>query len=654
MSRIRQRVIRGIPALLILLLSGNVAWGQPPEIRAVVSPAPNAGRWNNTPVTVTFVCERVATCPQPVTVTEEGTHRVTGAAVDAQGQPVETSAVVQIDLAGPTISLSSPSAGTRTDAASVAIAASVSDAISGVAVAFCNGEPAHVSGGVSSCTRPLREGANVVIVSTLDAAGNSASAAMEIWREVAPRILQLSPNELTIGVAHPPRALQLIDESGRTLQTGVECQVRDSAVIQVVKTEDAPCALVGLAQGKTVVSAIWEGLSATMTVTVLDAQKPPLGTLMWTIPKTAGFEVKERVQLDAAGDNNLLVIEGSPSSGLFRVKALEKAPRLLFWQWPAVAPHDKILRWMGDTGGGGLLLVQSRGSARTAIVRVGRPAVGIEWRYESAGRLLDGWAMGWDGTLYIAEIQGDGFAHILGIDSATGRAKFRLPMPRPLRSSFERRCAPTASLLTATPVTLGPATVPDGERAAFAFIEELAADEGDQKGCGPSQAKRYALKLLRVDSDGRSTIRTLREVTSPGGAAHFALHVVVPDGRDANLVPVRTTLPDGSVDNRIVRVENASERVTQYTLPALGQYVLGAERAFMSDGRLLVAFDPVTGAVQWTSRSPRGDFEIKFAVRHGGVVVGVGDGSMMKFDRDGASEQVMPPNSFVDLRPYVR
>jgi hypothetical protein len=634
----------GIPVFLFLV-SG--AWAQP-AIRAVVTPAPNAAGWNNTPVTVTFVCDQAPACPDPVTVTEQGTKRVSGNVLDAQGRSLEAIAVVNIDTAPAVISLSPPGTGDRTTAAAVAISASLLDAASGVMSAFCNGDPARLAGTALDCTRPLQEGANVIIVSTLDAAGNSASEALTIWRDITPRAVQLSPMRLTIGVGQPARLLQLMDDSGRSLDTDVECQTRNASVIQVVKTDDGPCAVIGLAAGETVVSATWRGLSSTAAVTVLDVEKPPLGTILLELPQTPGFKLQERVQLVPKSDADLLLVESSAASGLFRVKAIEKTSRrFLSWEWPAMAPHEKIIRWMGDQGGGGLLFVQARGSARTAVVRIGHAPGQTMWRYESAGRLLDGWAMDWDGTLYIAEAQGDGFPHILAIDGDTGRAKSRLPLPRPLRSASDRLCAPTESLLATTPVTIGPATVPDGVVAAFAFIEDIT-----ESPCGSGDAtKRYAIKLLRLGPDGIPAIRTLREMTSPGGPARFVLHLVVPDGHDAVLVPVRTTLPDGSIDNRIVRVDDTSDRVTEYTLPALGQYVLGEDHAYTSDGRLLVAFDPISGAVKWTSRPAVGEFEIKYTVRGGGVLVGIGDGSILKFDGGGGARQVLPPNTLKDPRP---
>jgi hypothetical protein len=81
-----------------------------PTITHTQSPAKNANGWNNTDVTVTFVCDDqanlsgVATCTAPQTVSTEGKDRaVTGTATDNAGNSTSDNATVSIDKTKPTI-----------------------------------------------------------------------------------------------------------------------------------------------------------------------------------------------------------------------------------------------------------------------------------------------------------------------------------------------------------------------------------------------------------------------------------------------------------------------------------------------------------------------------------------------------------------------
>ena len=80
----------------------------PPTITATALPASTPAGWNNSAVTVTFVCtdtgSGVASCPDPVVVTTEGAdQQVTGTATDNVGHTASTTATVSIDTTAPTI-----------------------------------------------------------------------------------------------------------------------------------------------------------------------------------------------------------------------------------------------------------------------------------------------------------------------------------------------------------------------------------------------------------------------------------------------------------------------------------------------------------------------------------------------------------------------
>jgi hypothetical protein len=140
-----------------------------PTISHTQNPAANGNGWNNTVVTVTFICadtlSGIASCTGPQTVNTDGANQVvTGTAVDNAGNSVSDPASVSIDQVAPTIQgapdRAANSFGWYND--DVVVTYTCGDALSGV----------------DSCTSPqtLGEGANQSATGTAaDAAGNTAS-----------------------------------------------------------------------------------------------------------------------------------------------------------------------------------------------------------------------------------------------------------------------------------------------------------------------------------------------------------------------------------------------------------------------------------------------------------------------------------------------
>jgi hypothetical protein len=142
-----------------------------PEINHTQSPLATAG-WNNTNVTVTFMCadatSGIASCTAPQTVTTEGAGQVvTGTATDNAGNTASDPASVSIDKTPPTISAAADrdANGNGWYDADVSVSFTCGDALSGIA----------------SCSAPqsLGEGADQSATgAATDAAGNDASASV--------------------------------------------------------------------------------------------------------------------------------------------------------------------------------------------------------------------------------------------------------------------------------------------------------------------------------------------------------------------------------------------------------------------------------------------------------------------------------------------
>ena len=145
----------------------------PPTITASPAPAPNAAGWNNTAVTVSFVCtdaeSGVASCEDPITVTGEGSGLVvTGDAADIAGNTASTSVSLDIDLTGPAVDIVGVSAGDYLLALPT-VTCSASDALSGV------------NGSCSVNVTALAHGLHEVEASASDLAGNDTVVTETFW-----------------------------------------------------------------------------------------------------------------------------------------------------------------------------------------------------------------------------------------------------------------------------------------------------------------------------------------------------------------------------------------------------------------------------------------------------------------------------------------
>ena len=157
----------------------------PPTITAHAQPAPNAAGWNNTAVTVAFTCadavSGVASCTPPAGVNADGANQtVNGMATDRAGNTSTTGVTLNVDRTPPALTITSPADGASVNEATLAVAGTAADALSGLTNVTCDDAPAAVSGPSFNCPVQLDEGANVVVVRARDVAGNEASVSLNI------------------------------------------------------------------------------------------------------------------------------------------------------------------------------------------------------------------------------------------------------------------------------------------------------------------------------------------------------------------------------------------------------------------------------------------------------------------------------------------
>jgi hypothetical protein len=235
----------------VLVLDSALSVLEGPKISASADRPPNAAGWYNADVTVTFTCSDsvigIRTCPPATVVSTEGNHQViSGTAVNNAGTQVTTSVTLSIDKTPPIVTFTAPANGSILLVPTVNVAANVTDTLSGLSTAACNGSATTVSEGSIVCTAALVAGANSIAATATDNAGNSRTTTLPVTYSRAPKVKITSPAPLSYLSLSP------------TTVTGT---VDDPAAVVTVNSLSAPVSngqfsvTVPLAEGPTIIAA---------------------------------------------------------------------------------------------------------------------------------------------------------------------------------------------------------------------------------------------------------------------------------------------------------------------------------------------------------------------------------------------------------------
>lgn len=603
----------------------------PPTITTRLWPSPTTAGWNNTPVQVTFSCtdaSGIASCPAPVTVTQEGAGLlVSGTATDNAGHSTTATVTVNIDVTPAVVTVTNPAAAFTTGSGIVSLTGTVTDGLSGIAVATCNGVPATVSGNGVDCIVALSPGRNAIVLHALDAAGNAMSAGVSVTRTGPLTALELSPGTRTL-LTGEVASLVLTDRFGISPPSATW----DSSDPGIVTT-DANGILTAIAPGEAIITASAGGVSTTATITVVTGTTLPSGSTRWTVPTASGFHLEAPIYAHRVDDSvpDLFAVEQDDNwSAPPTIKALTASGETL---WTHVAPGIPApgTPVFGDSFGGLVVeLLDENSGDSYALARFAGPASTPPWRYEPLGTVGEA-AQAPDGTIYALELspavgrRSERDLFVVVIDGHTSQVRARVPIPRTVQThdvtSAFANCPSRHDVDEFTPASSLPVVAADGSAyLQVAYMTRMVYGRRQNGNCAIlNQTKNvtHTLALLHIQPTGASSSEILYEFQFSGiyGACEWEVRTdsVVPDGL-GGVIATWDRLQSQSFCNApmsyhqfATRFDAAGGRsdylLSNNEVSKLNIVLVGDEgTAYLAptDETTLSAFDVVSGTTTWT------------------------------------------------------
>jgi hypothetical protein len=285
-ARSATMTVASIPVPVMQAPPGGVA------IAGATSSAVGLGAegWTSSDAVVTFACagDGAIACAAPVTLSREGEHEVAGEAVSDEGAMAATTVRVRVDKGAPYLSVTTPMVRQMVSAGALTLRGSSIDLLSGLADVTCNGQPATVSDVQFVCALTVPPGTSTVALRASDMASNVQEAVIELITEdvvfsAPPSQLRLTPQGVTM-VTGEIRRFSVLDDFNR-LPARAEWTIDNAAVATLRTTPDVE--LTAVSAGSVVLTASWQGLTATTQITVIGAAAP-IGTPLWSQPPVRG------------------------------------------------------------------------------------------------------------------------------------------------------------------------------------------------------------------------------------------------------------------------------------------------------------------------------------------------------------------------------
>jgi Glucodextranase, domain B len=526
------------------------------------------------------------------------------------------------DTTSPTITLVTPSDGEVVNASYVRVVGRVQDDLSGAVRSWCNGLPAAIVEGLVTCDVSIAPGHNAVIVEAMDHAGNSGSSGVTV---VVPRDsdgLVIAPTRLTLA-SNEYAVLRVSDASGVVAQPVVNA---DPRVIAIANVDRWGVHVRGVSAGTTTVTTSTGDRFATATVTVLQGDTLPPGTVRWELPEAGDASIEDMVAGTGLGQVFLLE-RGLAGDSALRLRGISPDGAELRRERPPFAADERVIGLMGDNAGGVTALVADDGKRGVAIVKFAAAGQFRPWRYRTNGRFVSDMAGG--GPLHVAEAvySGDPAVSvptrldILKIEVVNGSLLERHEVR--WQESVESSCKNGKPRLTSTPILTGPTVGFDDVVSLLVEVEAACPAASPASDATPS-AIVSALGLFRLTPEGRASwVEIWKHVRGQHASSRAGFHPggIMPFPKDGVLA---------FDENRALRIQGQSV-VELNLMPGATPALIGDQKRLFT-APTVTSVNLETGALDWVA--PVQGFAIE-ALENAGVAVLSEDGRMHVINNKG-------------------
>ena len=600
-------------------------------ITAKLSPAPNGLGWSRYPTTVSFLCsDAPVSCTAPSLIDTDGASQTVNGTADDGVTTANTSGTVNLDQVAPLVSISSPAAVSATTSSSVSISADVSDALSGVLYATCNGEAATVTMGTISCTVSLGKGRNSIVVVAVDNAGNSASKGVIVTRTGTSTALHVSPSRRTI---FQGQTIELVasDDFGQVV-SGLTWTSDDSFTAAVV-TDSGHSSVSGLASGTATITGTNGTLSLEVIITVASGGASN-GTSAWDFAPVAGRSWYSVFYPYHVTEDSPAVLAADYDDNTYGVmlRALDHRGSEM---WQENVPYVPLF---ADVYGGVIL------STGTGIARVGGPT---PWAWEPAGSMVSDWTQSPDGTLFGIErsIDASEDQFVVGLDGSNGALKFRRALPIGEYHSHDIDCFTGFNVDYATGAGFSrPIIGSDGAlyiqvASGSSFSSYLPCGTGTRSGAGTNN-------MWRVTGSGSVSTTSISSMSYSGAGTDshdiYSLGDVYPNNKGDALATWMFKAANTSTWVQKVTVVGSGT----YDIDALPNFIDQNGIGYVSDGETLKAINMDDGSTVWSVADEGAVIE---ATAEGGVATSAGE-NVTVYDNAGNVEGTSS-TPYIDGRP---